>query len=357
MIVASSNATKPLYDAEFRLHKYSTNIADVRYYRPEAGHTGKYCLRDFLENAKNGKYWLCVTLNLRDDLGGKKFAIRPINEYMDAARQVANLFKQYGILGFINLWSEPVYRYKLSIPQANQYIDAVKNVIGDIPLGAGGEETCYGDFQNAMIYNPKVDIVTNHQLSSPAIKINTTKKVAILEMGTQNQDYRTVNTANYIYNLFKQYHDHKTWWVGLVYVDSNYDGDINYTARHWKGNYDSIETITPTYFAWANAIKDFGDDMNYNRIPQLQTLLDALNIGNPPYQWDLPWLSLFVVGDKNPTQNIIMADLDAMFEKLMKSRLFKVPEGIVVPDIKYQADGSWNAGWQAITKSNPKVEV
>jgi hypothetical protein len=41
----------------------------------------------------------------------------------------------------------------------------------------------------------------------------------------------------------------------------------------------------------------------------------------------------------------------------MKSRLLKVPEGIVVPDIKYQADGSWNAGWQAITKSNPKVEV
>jgi hypothetical protein len=276
MISASSNATKPLYDAEFRLHKYSSNIADIKYYRPEAGHTGKYCLRDFLENAKNRKYNLCITLNLRDDLGGKKFAIRPINEYVDAARQVANLFKQYNIKGFINLWSEPIYRYKISLQTAVDYILAVHHVIGDIPLSVPGEEINLllgtPGFIDKMTSLPIVDILAVHDLTPTLEEINMVKqhwsgKIAQLETGSQGLIYDRPEVADWIYNVFKMYYNAGVWWCGLVYVDSW--TDRNYAARWWDYNYTKIEHITPTYYAWLNARDDFGnkedDDMKLEK--------------------------------------------------------------------------------------------
>jgi len=254
MIVASSNATIPNGGhAEFRLHKYHSNIADVIYLRPSAGHTGAATLRSFLEDAKNRKYYLCVTLNLRDDLGGKKFAIRPINEYVDAARQVSNLFKQYNIKGFVNLFSEPVYRYKMTVSLANQYINAVKFVIGDIPLGAGGEDYRYLDFLKGIAKNRNIDILTFHNNGLADIKSFWDKKFANLETSAENTD--SVQTANYVYNLYRAYHDYGAWWLGYCYVDSW--TDRNLTARWWDYNYTRIEYITPTYSTWLNARRDF----------------------------------------------------------------------------------------------------
>lgn len=366
MIIASSNTTIPNGgNAEFRLHKYHSNIVDVVYYRPEAGHSGKATLRSFLEDAKNGKYQLCITLNLRDDLGGKKFRIRPINEYTDAARQVAELFRQYNINGFINIWSEPIYRYKISIQTAVDYILAVHHVIGDTLLGVPGDEINLflgtPGFVDKITSIPIVDILTVHDLTPTLDEINHVKqhwsgKIAQVETGSQGLNYDRPEVADWIYNIFKMYYNAGIWWCGLVYVDSW--TDRNYAARWWDYNYTRIEHVTPTYYKWLQARKDF--DMEYNRPFDLQFVYDAFD-WKFPYNWTLP--NLPVVGEKNPDGIVKWADIDAMSETQYKALIYALKKSGALPssfpdypDIKY-INGIWNINWQVKAKENVKLEV
>jgi hypothetical protein len=265
MIVASSNTTIPIEaNMEFRLHKYSNDILNVKYYRPEAGHTAKYSLKDFLEITKDKKYTLCITLNLRDDLGGKNFRIRPIEEYVDVASQVSKLAYKYSSKLFINLFSEPIYRYKISVQTAVDYILAVHHVIGDNLLAVPGEEInlllSTPGFIDKITSLPIVDILAVHDLTPTLEEINHVKahwsgRIAQLETGSQQLNYDRPEVADFVYNIFQMYYNAGVWWCGLVYVDSW--TDRNYAARWWDYNYNQIEHVTPTYYAWLKARRDF----------------------------------------------------------------------------------------------------
>jgi len=100
------------------------------------------------------------------------------------------------------------------------------------------------------------------------------------------------------------------------------------------------------------------DMTEYLRPDELQALYDEFGF-KTPYRWQTP--NLFTAGQKNPIKTPTWADIDAMEETRMKglvSALKKI--GVLpstfpdYPNIKYNADGSWNSDWQTYAKSNPK---
>lgn len=97
------------------------------------------------------------------------------------------------------------------------------------------------------------------------------------------------------------------------------------------------------------------DMTDYLRPNELQAVYDAFGILTP-YHHRTP--NLYVVGQKDPVKPITWADMDAFTETQMKMliTIFK-NMGINLPpypNIKYKADGSWNADWVSVANSNPK---
>jgi hypothetical protein len=193
--------------------------------------------------------------------------LRPLEEYVDAARQVATLFGDYDIKGFVNLFSEPIYRYDIGADTVVQYANAVHQVIGNILLGVPGDEInlmlSHPGFLDKVTGIPIVDILTVHDLSPTLDEINRLKtywsgKIANVETGSQQLNYDRSEVADFIYNIFRMYYQAGVWWCGLVYVDSW--TDRNFAARWWDRNYTRVEHITPTYYAWLKAREDFGED-------------------------------------------------------------------------------------------------
>jgi len=332
-----------------------------RYVRPSAGWSGKYCLKDFLDFYND----IIITLNMRNDSGSKSsWLLRPIEEFVNVAKTFTRLKKDFPNKNIaFNFGNETFYRYGMNANQILPYIIAIKPIINNagFKLGGVGDEFITLDQREGIVkLKPYLDFISIHFLYTPLSEIeyiyNLVGKLCVLETGTQTKDYRNLSGYNYIKYLLDGYiaNYEKVSHVAFIYCDSNYQGDASYVMRLWNSNYSNIIGITKTWELYQNYIERYGEKMEYNRLPELQAIVDALGIGTTPYQWALPWLSMFYAGEKDPSVSVKHADLDALFEKCARSGLLHLPAGLVLPCIKYKIDGTWNSGWEKIAKSNPK---
>jgi len=150
--------------------------------------------------------------------------------------------------------------------------------------------------------------------------------------------------------------------AGIYYLYLGKTEKLTWNVCDYPWTWDTENpTDTPELGSSYYILKQLSEEvlkMEYNRPTDLQTVYDALGI-NTPYHVKTP--NLFIVGEKEPNKLLTWADVDAMEETRMKALIKGLKTSGLLPsefpdypNIKYNADGSWNNDWGTYAKSNPK---
>lgn len=350
MYIGSGNTTRPpdprLAFAEVRIHqpilaswdfdqRYHHLLFD-RYIRPQAGYTGVYCAKDFFEHMSKNNQFICLTLNLRDDLNQSrpyKFRVRPIEEYVAVAKVIPKAFKQFRLRGFVNLWSEFWYRYilhgSLTKERAVEYIRAVKEVLAPhgILVGAPGEEYILQPEIEAIQYvarHAPINILTFHSLASNNAGLDTLasftdKPLADLESGSQTKDYRDSSGVKEIEKDIREHlpYAKRMLALGLYSVDSNSEEDKKFVMRMWSKDYQKLRWTTPTSNKFIQLVEKHSD-----RLPEVIKVpdwvpQDGRKINFDPALAVLTGLGL-VTGKHDPREQLKFIDWDWVVEKELR---------------------------------------
>ena len=258
-------------------------------------------------------------------------------------------------LAIFEVWNEPIECIPPSfyIPLAEQFGIALKDT--NYKLAIGSNDFRQMDWLNQVCSNINmmeyVDYITTHYIwdrdwNLGVPKIIHGKQHIISECNFLKDFSRVMQVKDLagVYYLYLGKTEKLTWSVC----------DYPWT---WKtSNPAGTPELGSSYYILKQLAREI--EMNYKRPIDLQAVYDALGI-DTPYHVDTP--NLFVVGKKEPNKLLTWADVDAMEETRIKSliKALKYCEALPIdfpdyPNIKYNADGSWNSNWVNIAKSNPE---
>jgi hypothetical protein len=278
---------------------------------------------------------------------------------------------------YISCFNEP--GKSINSVQTCTYSNAVHDEVGDdFDVVYGNDEFNMLDW-NYLGANCRAKVMGIHHLSSVGFWDNpykyfnnvrdcktianvNGKEIIGTECGSWFKDYcedgHVINLD--IMDKCKEYH-----YLGCLIVLP----DLNANSKNkWKllgyqiwnsGFTQIIEGCPDKYNDFIEYIKTEGDKVNYLRPDELQAVYDAFGI-KTPYRWQTP--NLYTAAQKNPSGLVTWADMDALTETQMKAIISGMKKlGIFPasfpdwPNIKYNADGSWNNNWPVYAKSKPEV--
>jgi len=239
---------------------------------------GSHNLFQVFEGMARNRQYICLTINSRTGKPGS-FKIASPGSYVAAARCAVRAMKEFGLSGFIAVFSEPGYRFGLNRDNVRSWLDpvyeTVKMLNPKLQVGAPGEEWVHPNAEgiyDAVIKSQKIDILTVHTLTDSNQRLVHYKKIwpgpiAVVETGSMQDDYRTLAGAQKIEEIVKYVYKHRDKVVccGIVYGESNNPEKASWTLRLWDRDYTKILNTTPAWNKLVQMVEQYS-----NNLPEMQ---------------------------------------------------------------------------------------
>jgi|GEM_PF-4847512 len=243
---------------------------------------GQATLYQVFEGMARNRQYICLTINSRTGKPGS-FKIASPGSYMAAARCAVRAFREFGLTGFIAVFSEPSYRFGLNKDNIRSWLDpvyeTVKMLNPKLQVGAPGEEWVHPNAEGiyeTVIKSQKIDILTVHTLTDSNHRLMYYKKIwpgsiAVVETGSMRDDYRTPAGAKKIEEIVNYVYGHKDRVIccGIVWGDSSSPEKASWTLRLWDKNYTRILSTTPAWDKLVQLVEKYS-----NKLPGVKPELE-----------------------------------------------------------------------------------